>query len=554
MASRKKIGKKRLDKYYHLAKEQGYRARSAYKLIQLNKKFNFLSTCTSVVDLCCAPGGWLQVAVQHNIPDVVGVDLYPIKKINNVKAIVGDITSPSTVKEILSMVGEADCVLHDGAPNVGVCWEKDAFEQNELVLHAIKISTKILKKDGVFLTKVFRSKDYFSILWVLNQLFESVVSTKPISSREVSAEIFVFCRGYKKSSKIDDKFFDANHVFKEKEISENYYKVIKFSEFFMSEEPKTVLETYTKMLIDVKGELFDRIFDQNFKLMLDDLRQISKHDVKKILKKREKLIKFIENGEYVEGLDVPVKETVVNLDEPPEENKLDRIKKEMKKKQREEKKREMHNKIKCAKSKVFERLASIDNFFEDRLFQSNLDKGDGEDKTVNNKMIVKNASGTNRTDEMSSDEASFELNSDDKRLIVEMKNDREAFELRTVNRYALNSTSDLPKFYTDEQKNSNQLKSMIDDKNYKKVTKKQQEVMNRRVRRAMKFKKEIMEEISDENDRPQRLFKSCLKKSRNKPKVVVCSKGRPARTMKGRVKYVDRRMKKDLRKNKKMKN
>ncbi|ELQ74280.1 Putative SAM-dependent rRNA methyltransferase SPB1 [Trachipleistophora hominis] len=551
MAGRKKIGKKRLDKYYHLAKEQGYRARSAYKLIQLNKKFNFLQSCSSVVDLCCAPGGWLQVAVQHNIPDIIGVDLYPIKKINNVKSIVGDITLSGTVKEILNIAGETDCVLHDGAPNVGVCWEQDAFEQNELVLHAIKISTKILKKDGIFLTKVFRSKDYFSILWVLNQLFESVVSTKPISSREQSAEIFVFCRGYKKPAKIDDKFFDANHVFKEKEINENCYKVIKFSEFFNSEDPKSVLETYSKMLIDVKGELFDKVFDQNYKTMLDDLKQIGKHDMKKILKKREKLIKYIQNGEYIEGLDVPVKETVVSLDELPEESKLDQIKREMKKKQRDEKKREAHSKIKCAKSKVFEKLASIDNFFEDRLFQDNLSKENKNDDE-NKSKTVKKAANIDGIDEMSSDEESLELNSDDKRLIVEMKNDREAFELRTVNKYALNDTSDLPKFYMDEQKNFNQLKSTIDDKNYKKVNKKQQEVMNRRIRRAMKFKKEIMEEISDENDRPRRLFKSCLKKSKKKPKVVVCSKGKPARTMKGRVKYVDRRMKKDLRKQKRV--
>lgn len=69
--------------------------------------------------------------------------------------------------------------------------------------------------------------------------------------------------------------------------------------------------------------------------------------------------------------------------------------------------------------------------------------------------------------------------------------------------------------------------------------------MNRRVRRAIKYKKEIMGEISDENDQLKRLFKTCMKKSRKKPKVVVCSKGKPALVMKGRVRYVDRRMKKD---------
>jgi len=209
------------DKYYHLAKEQGYRSRAAFKLTQINRKFPCLEQCeTAVLDLCAAPGGWTQVAARTcpKSAQIVAVDILPIRGFKghpNINTIVGDITTDKAKSDIKHAIAgkQVDLVLHDGAPNVGAEYGKDAYEQNEIALHALRCATQHLRRGGTFVTKIYRSRDYASYHWLLQQLFDDVSVFKPKASRQQSAEIFLVAQKYKAPAKIDPRMLDPKHIF-----------------------------------------------------------------------------------------------------------------------------------------------------------------------------------------------------------------------------------------------------------------------------------------------------------------------------------------------------
>ncbi|RNF27082.1 putative FtsJ cell division protein [Trypanosoma conorhini] len=341
----KKKAKTRLDAYYRLAKDQGFRARSAFKLIQLNRKYDFLAKSRVLVDLCAAPGGWCQVAAKH-MPvgsKIVGVDLVPIAPIRGVKTFVGDITDDKTRKMVVTYLKKepVDCVIHDGAPNVGGVWSRDLFEQNALVLHAAKMAASMLKPSGWFVTKVFRSQDFHKLMWVLKQLFEKVEATKPLASRMESAEIFVVCAGFKAPKHLDPSMFNAQKVFSDvgeekiltpsgafvvpksnvpagySEFATVSHHVAAFSEFIHCTDPKEFLRSHHELRFaaaEDKAYLKSKYSKKELVYLCGDLQQVGDADIRRMLRWREQLLREQAAEQQQQGKNVDDEEEVGGAD------------------------------------------------------------------------------------------------------------------------------------------------------------------------------------------------------------------------------------------------
>ncbi|XP_028397693.1 putative tRNA (cytidine(32)/guanosine(34)-2'-O)-methyltransferase [Dendronephthya gigantea] len=199
-----RTSKDKRDIYYRRAKEEGWRARSAFKLIQIDKSFNLFEGVRKVVDLCAAPGSWSQVLSRKLVKDeenqtkIVAVDLQAMAPLPGVIQIQGDITKVSTANEIIShFEGEhADLVVCDGAPDVTGLHDIDEYIQGQLLLAALNITTHILKPNGTFVAKIFRGKDVDLLYCQLKIFFPEVTIAKPSSSRNSSIESFIVCKNY----------------------------------------------------------------------------------------------------------------------------------------------------------------------------------------------------------------------------------------------------------------------------------------------------------------------------------------------------------------------
>jgi len=192
----------RRDLYRRLAKEQGYKSRAAFKLIEANERYGFLREGAKVVDFGAAPGGWLQVASELIGPEglVVGVDLSPIRlKAKNVIAIRMDVHDPAVEEKVRGALGgPADVVLSDLSPSVSGVWELDQTRQVDLTLRVLELSRELLKGGGSVFYKLFEGERSQEVRDSFRRTFESVRVVKPAASRSASSELYYFCEGLRR--------------------------------------------------------------------------------------------------------------------------------------------------------------------------------------------------------------------------------------------------------------------------------------------------------------------------------------------------------------------
>jgi 23S rRNA (uridine2552-2'-O)-methyltransferase len=191
----------REDLYFQRAKQEGYRARSAYKLQQIQERFGILRRGQAVLDLGAAPGSWSQVAIQivGSAGKVIAVDLQAIEPIPGVVMLQGDLTAPEVQAQIVAAAGgPLDVVLSDAAPNVSGIHLRDHVLSVELVRAALALARQVLKPGGHLVAKVFEGEDLPQLIADLRLDFDRVKPNYPAATRREGREVFLVCTGLKK--------------------------------------------------------------------------------------------------------------------------------------------------------------------------------------------------------------------------------------------------------------------------------------------------------------------------------------------------------------------
>ncbi len=190
------VNKQRRDIYVRQSKVDGYRARSAYKLIELDEKFKIFKGGINVIDIGAAPGSWSQYAskVIKN-GKLISIDLKPMDKIERTIQIKGDFTELSTqnqIKEILTK--KIDVIMSDMAVNTTGIKNIDAIQTGELCIEAMLFSKDIISEKGFFISKIFMGSSFNEIVALGKKIYKEVKVFKPKSSRKDSKESFIICK------------------------------------------------------------------------------------------------------------------------------------------------------------------------------------------------------------------------------------------------------------------------------------------------------------------------------------------------------------------------
>ena len=190
------INKQRRDTYVRKSKVDGYRARSAYKLIEIDEKFKIFKNGISVIDLGSAPGSWSQYSAKKiKNGRVVSIDLKEMEPIDRISQIKGDFTEEESKEKIKKLFNsKVDVVLSDMAVNTTVIKNIDAIYTGELCIEAMVFSKEILTNKGVFVSKIFMGGTFNEIIVKAKSIFKDIKVFKPKSSRKDSKESFIICK------------------------------------------------------------------------------------------------------------------------------------------------------------------------------------------------------------------------------------------------------------------------------------------------------------------------------------------------------------------------
>jgi 23S rRNA (uridine2552-2'-O)-methyltransferase len=195
---------KKKEFFYNEAKRTGYRARSAFKLQQINKRFHIISPGDIVVDLGAFPGGWSQVASEFVGLNgkVISVDIAAMKPLENVVFIQGDITKETTIQAINEAMqgAKANVVISDMSPDISGTYSIDQARSVWLCEHALKVAELVLKHGGDFICKIFEGTDTPEFFESIKQRFHQVKKFSPEASRKSSSEIYIIAHSYKGQS------------------------------------------------------------------------------------------------------------------------------------------------------------------------------------------------------------------------------------------------------------------------------------------------------------------------------------------------------------------
>jgi 23S rRNA (uridine2552-2'-O)-methyltransferase len=190
------VNKQRRDIYVRQSKVDGYRARSAYKLIEIDEKFKIFKGGLSVVDIGAAPGSWSQYTSKVvKSGKIISIDLKEMEPIKNTMQIKGDFTNPDIQKEIKNkFVNKVDVVMSDMAVNTTGIKYIDSIQTGELCKDAMIFSKEVISAHGFFISKIFMGGTFNEIIELGKKIFREVKVFKPKSSRKDSKESFLICR------------------------------------------------------------------------------------------------------------------------------------------------------------------------------------------------------------------------------------------------------------------------------------------------------------------------------------------------------------------------